>query len=241
MSLLEAKNLTKSFGGLLAVNDLSFGVEAGETVGLLGPNGAGKTTVFALVSGFYPPTRGSVTFDGRNLRGLRPDQICQLGLTRTFQLVQPFPHLTALENVMVGAFVRHPSRREAEDKAVEVLRLVGMGDKANTLAQSLSVPERKRLELAKALATEPKMVLLDEVMAGLRLAEIEQAVALIKTLRTWGITFLIIEHVMRAVMALADRVVVMHHGEKIAEGEPAEVARNEKVIEAYLGEDALLA
>jgi len=241
LSLLEAKNLTKSFGGLLAVNDLSFGVEAGETVGLLGPNGAGKTTVFALVSGFYPPTRGSVTFDGRNLRGLRPDQICQLGLTRTFQLVQPFPHLTALENVMVGAFVRHPSRREAEDKAVEVLRLVGMGDKANTLAQSLSVPERKRLELAKALATEPKMVLLDEVMAGLRLAEIEQAVALIKTLRTWGITFLIIEHVMRAVMALADRVVVMHHGEKIAEGEPAEVARNEKVIEAYLGEDALLA
>ncbi len=241
MSLLEVRSLTKSFGGLLAVNDLSFEVEAGQTVGLLGPNGAGKTTAFALISGFYAPSRGSIRFDGRDLRGLRPDQICSLGLTRTFQLVQPFPHLTALENVMVGAFVRYPARREAEAKAVEVLRLTGMMDKANVLAQSLTVPERKRLELAKAIATEPKLVLMDEVMAGLRPAEIEQAVALIKKLRSQGITFLVIEHVMRAIMALADKIIVMHHGEKIAEGEPAEVARNEKVIEAYLGEDALLA
>lgn len=241
MSLLRVRNLTKVFGGLVAVNDLSFEVEQGEILGIIGPNGAGKTTAFAAISGFQPPTSGTIHFNGTLLNGLRPDQICRLGLTRTFQVVQTFPNMTALENVMVGAFLRYPSPREAEGKSKEMLDLFGMGDKANVEVRHLTLVDHKRLEIAKAIATEPQLVLVDEVMAGLRPSEVEEAVSLIRMLRERGITFLVIEHVMRAIMALSERIIVLHHGEKIAEGSPTEISRNNRVIEAYLGEDALLA
>lgn len=241
MALLAVEGVRKRFGGLVAVDGVSFGVDAGEIVGLIGPNGAGKTTLFNLISGLYRPDAGRIFFDGRRVDGLPPHRLCRLGLGRTFQLVQPFADLTTLQNVMVGAFNRARSEAEAARVAREVLILVDLADKADWPVAWLTLADRKRLEVARALATGPRLLMLDEVMAGLTPREVEDALALLRQLRDSGITLLVIEHVMQAVMTLCDRVVVLHHGQKIAEGTPAQVARSPQVIEAYLGEEADIA
>jgi len=237
MSLLQVSRLTRHFGGLTAVNDLSFSIDEGEIVGLIGPNGAGKTTIFNLISGFIVPSSGDVTFNGKPLKDLKPHQVCQLGLTRTFQVVQPFPDMTALENVMMGAFVRHANPVQARDKARQVLERVNMSHKADTLGRDLTLMELKRLEVGKALATEPHLLLLDEVASGLNTVEIEEMLALVRQLNQEGITLLVVEHVMKVIMSLSHRIVVLDFGEKIAEGTPEEVAHNPAVLEAYLGEE----
>jgi branched-chain amino acid transport system ATP-binding protein len=236
--LLEVENVTKRFGGLMAVNRFSLAVDAGEIVGLIGPNGAGKTTVFHLLSGFHPPTDGAIRFKGASIVGARPHAICRRGLARTFQIVQPFVNLTALENVMVGAFNRTAEVAVARTRALEVLDFVGLAARRDAPARELTLPDRKRLEMARGLATRPELLLLDEVMSGLNPTEIEAIIGLIQRIPAQGVSLLIIEHVMRAIMALSQRIVVLHHGEKIAEGAPAEVARDARVVEAYLGEEA---
>jgi branched-chain amino acid transport system ATP-binding protein len=239
MSLLEVSKLTKHFGGLTAVNNLSFSIDEGEIVGLIGPNGAGKTTIFNLVSGFIVPSSGDVTFNGRRLNGLKPHQVCQLGLTRTFQVVQPFPDMTALENVMMGAFARHANPALAREKALRVLERVDMSHKAETLGRDLTLMELKRLEIGKALATEPKLLLLDEAAAGLNTVEVEEILALVRQLNQQeSVTLLVVEHVMKVIMSLSHRIVVLNFGEKIAQGTPHEVAHNPAVLEAYLGGEA---
>ena len=235
--LLEVRRIGKRFGGLHAVRDVSFDLTRGEVLGLIGPNGAGKTTVFNLLSGFLAPDEGDVRFDGRPLAGLKPHAICRLGLVRTFQLVRPFPHLSVLDNVRVGALARRPRMAEARGRARAVIEQVGLGAKAGQVAAGLTLAERKRLELARALATEPTLLLLDEVMAGLNPTEIEAIVSLIRSINATGISLLLIEHNMRAVMTLSHRIVVLSFGEKIVEGPPAAVANHPRVVEAYLGEE----
>ena len=234
--LLEVEALSKSFGGLQAVKDLTFSVDEGEIVALIGPNGAGKTTVFGLLSGFLRPDAGDVRLRGRSIVGRKPHEICALGLARTFQIVRPFPRLSVLRNVTVGALARHPARADAERRAQAVLEEVGLAPKRDHQASSLTLAERKRLELARALATEPALLLLDEVMAGLNATETERIVELIRAVNARGIAVLLIEHVMRAVMSLSQRIVVINYGERIAEGPPDAVANDPRVVEAYLGE-----
>jgi branched-chain amino acid transport system ATP-binding protein len=238
MSLLQVSKLTRHFGGLAAVDNLSFSIDEGEIVGLIGPNGAGKTTTFNLISGFIAPSSGDLVFNGKRLNGLKPHQVCQLGLTRTFQVVQPFPDMTALENVMMGAFVRHANPVRARDKARQVLERVGMIHKAQTLGRDLTLMELKRLEIGKALATEPRLLLLDEAASGLNTVEVEEILALVRQLNQEGVTLLVVEHVMKVIMSLSHRIVVLNFGQKIAEGTPQEVAHNPAVLEAYLGEEA---
>lgn len=237
MSLLTAENLSKQFGGLTAVRNLSFEVNEGEILGLIGPNGAGKTTTFNLLSGFLAPTTGRIFFHGQRIDGRKPHEICALGLTRTFQIVQPFPDITVLENVLIGAFSRHPSVSSARRKAKEVLEQVGLAHKADTLGRNLTLLELKWLEIAKALATEPRMLLLDEVAAGLNPVEIEEVLALVRKLNAEGVTLLLVEHVMQVIMNLSHRIIVLNFGEKIAEGTPDEISHNPQVLEAYLGEE----
>ncbi len=238
--LLKVQAASKSFSGLRAVSSASLEVASGEIVALIGPNGAGKTTLFNLIAGVYPPDEGSVEFEGRRISGLRPDQICVAGIGRTFQIVKPFADMTVIENAMVGGFLRTADPDVARERASAALRAIAMWELRNRLASALTLPDRKRLEVARALATQPKLLLLDEVMAGLRPTETDAMVAAFRKLNAdQGITILLIEHVMRAVMALAQRIYVLHHGEIIAHGPPQQISRDPKVLESYLGAEAV--
>ena len=237
MRILELTKVKKSFGGIKAVEDFSLIVEEGEILGLIGPNGAGKSTLFNCIAGVFPPTSGEIVFRGEKINNQRPWDLCRKGLARTFQIVKPFATRTVLYNVMVGAFATTDQRAEAERRALEVLRHLHLEDRKDMRAGNLTIADRKRLEIAKALATRPKLLLLDEVMAGLRPTEVDEMVAIIKRLREGGMTIFVIEHIMRAIMALSDRIAVLHFGTKIAEGPPQEMAHDERVVKAYLGEE----
>jgi len=236
MALLEVRNLTKRFGGLVANHRINLDINEGEIVGLIGPNGAGKTTLFNCIAGYYKPDEGTVRFMGKDITGHPPERVCKEGIARTFQLVKIFKDMTVLENVMVGALARARNTREARELAMEILEFVGEADKKDVLAGSLTIADKKRLEMARALATKPKLLMLDEVMAGLNPAEVSEAVDLILKIREQGITVFLVEHVMAAIMPISDRIIVLDSGEKIAEGLPEEIASNERVIKAYLGE-----
>jgi branched-chain amino acid transport system ATP-binding protein len=240
VALLEVRGVSKAFRGLRAVQDVSFDVAEGAIAAMIGPNGAGKTTCFNVVAGVFPPDAGEVSLGGRRITGLRAHEVCRAGIGRTFQVVKPFPQMTVLDNVVVGALNAAARVADAEREARRVLALLHLDGKAGTLAASLTLPERKRLEVARAMATQPRLLLLDEVMAGLRPTEVDEMVGVFRRInRETGLTILLIEHVMRAVMALAARVVVLHHGEKICEGAPGAVVRDPAVLECYLGEEAL--
>jgi branched-chain amino acid transport system ATP-binding protein len=232
---LVIRGLSKRFGGLRAVQDVSFTVKENETVALIGPNGAGKTTSFHLITGFHRPDQGSVSAFGREIVGLKPHDICAHGLARTFQVAKPFGAMTVLDNVMTGAFLRDRKTAAAREKAREAIEFVGLTAKALTAAKDLTTIDQRRLEMARALATQPRILLLDEVMAGLNPSEIDQAVALVGKLSQRGLTIVIVEHVMRAIMAVARHIVVLDHGQKIAEGSPKEIVENPEVVRAYLG------
>ncbi len=236
MSYFEVKQVAKRFGGLTAVDGLSFGVEKGEIFGLIGPNGSGKTTLFNLISGVQPLTAGEIHFQGRRIDGLPPHRICALGIGRTFQVVKPLRRMTVLENVMVGAFLRQSSIQEAREKAAEVLEFCGLNHRSDVEARSLTIADRKRLEIARALATEPQLLLLDETAAGLNPKETEEAMQIIQRIRASGVTIIIVEHVMKLMMGIADRILAINFGREIARGVPAEIARHSEVIKAYLGE-----
>ncbi len=236
--LLRISHVSKFFGGLAANADVSFDVEPGMILGLIGPNGAGKTTLFNCITGFYPPSKGEVTFKGQRVDGLQPDQVCRLGMVRTWQKVRPLAKMTVLDNVMVGALARTSSLRVAREVALEQLRVVRMHARADRLAGGLPIGERKKLEVARVLATKPELVLLDEVMGGLNPAESEEIIQLILDLKKTGLTQIVIEHDMKAIMRISDRIVVLNSGEKLAEGSPQQIVNDPEVIAAYLGTQA---
>jgi branched-chain amino acid transport system ATP-binding protein len=239
MRALEGKQVTKHFGGLAAVSEVDFHVDEGEVSGLIGPNGAGKTTLFNLISGALVPRSGTISFKGKEITRLKPHRVCQMGLARTFQSVKVFPNMSALQNVALGSLFgtsSSVSSDQAESEAAGLLEFVGLAGAASTPAGDLTLVNQKRLEVARALATEPELLLLDELMAGLNSAEVTQAMDLVAKIRDQGITVFLIEHVMKAIMNVCDRIMVLHHGKKIAEGTPAEIASSKKVVEVYLGE-----
>jgi len=237
MAILEGRKVTKYFGGLAAVKDLDFTLEKGEIVGMIGPNGSGKTTVFNIISGIYKPTSGKILYKGNVITGRKPHQICRMGIARTFQIPKPFTGMSVLENVIVGCVYGKGVRlAEARKKAEDILEFVGLQDKMDLPSDSITAQDRKRLELARALTSEPEVILLDEIMAGLTPTEIDEIIGLLMKLHNRGITLFVVEHVMRAIMRISERIIVLHHGEKIAEGKPKEVVMDEKVVTAYLGE-----
>src|SRR5574341_360197 len=237
-AILQIRNVSKYFGGLAANSDVSFDVEHEKILGLIGPNGAGKTTLFNCITGYYPPSRGDVLFKGVKINGLRPDQVCRLGMARTWQKVRPLAKMTVLDNVMVGALLRTNSLHVACEVALEQLRIVGLEAKVASLAGGLPIGERKKLEVARVMATRPELLLLDEGMGGLNPAESDEIIDLILDLKVRGLTQVVIEHDMKAIMRLSDRIVVLNSGEKLAEGEPKEIVSNRDVVTAYLGEGA---
>jgi branched-chain amino acid transport system ATP-binding protein len=234
--LLEVRGLTKRFAGVVANEDVSFSVAEGEIVSIIGPNGAGKSTLFGCVTGFHRPTAGQVLYRGREISGLKADRICRLGIARTFQIVQVIGDMTVLENVATGAFLRHPRRRDAMRRAAELLAVTGLADKQDFLAPALTIADKHRLEVSMALATDPQLLMLDESMAGLTPVELTHIIALLRDVRRRGVTLVVVEHVMEAVMQLSDRVIVLNSGRKIVEGTPREVVKDPRVIQAYLGE-----
>lgn len=237
--LLEVNGITKSFGGLVAVNNLQFSVDKGDIVGLIGPNGSGKTTSFNLISGHLKPDEGQIRFNGTDITGLKTHKICSRGIARTFQLTKPFGGMTAIQNVMVGRLYggKSPeSLKKARQSCDRLLEFVGLGGKESLEAHSFGTVDRKRLEIARALATEPELLLLDEMMSGLTPAEMEQALKLVKSISDSGVTLIVVEHVMKAIMNISTRLIVLNYGEKIAEGKPQEVVSDQKVVDAYLGE-----
>jgi branched-chain amino acid transport system ATP-binding protein len=238
MAILEIRHVSKFFGGLAANSDVSFDVPEGKIIGLIGPNGAGKTTLFNCITGYYPPSKGEILFNGRRMNGLKPDRVCKLGMVRTWQKVRPLTNLPVLDNVMVGALCRTASVKQARTLAMEQLRMVRLDHKATALAGALPIGERKRLEVARVLATRPTLLLFDEVMGGLNTAESEEIIQLILEIRKTGITQVVIEHDMKAIMRLSDRIVVLNSGEKLAEGTPQEIVANPEVVEAYLGAES---
>jgi branched-chain amino acid transport system ATP-binding protein len=239
MPILEGKGVTKFFGGLAAVMDVDFSVAQGEVVGLIGPNGAGKTTLFNLISSSMTPKPGTITFKGKNITRLKPHQICRMGVARTFQTVKVFPDISVIDNVLMGAFfggLRGISPSRAKKEASALIEFVGLSDVIDAPAGDLTLSKQKRVEIARALATHPEILLLDEVMEGLNPTEVAQAMGMVTRIREKGITIIMIEHIMKAIMSVCDRIMVLHHGAKIADGSPSEVANSEKVIKVYLGD-----
>jgi branched-chain amino acid transport system ATP-binding protein len=236
MSLLQVKGVSKTFGGLVALSNVTFSVAKGEILGLIGPNGAGKTTLFNVVNGFYSPTKGEIFFKEEKVSHLKPHQICKLGVGRTFQVVKPLQRMTVLDNVIASAFLRAKNRAQAEEISMQILKFTGLHEDRNLISKGLPLGKRKRLELARALATQPDLLLMDESFAGLNPTEINDQIEIIREIREKGVTLMVIEHHMKVIMSISDRIVVLNYGVKIAEGIPSEIGKNPLVIEAYLGE-----
>ncbi len=236
MAMLEVKGVSRFFGGLAALTDISFGVEKGDILGLIGPNGAGKTTMFNVVNGFYPPSKGEVYFKQKKISGLKPHQICKMGIARTFQVVKPLQRMSVLDNVIASAFLRVKTRTRAEEIALDTIKFTGLLDDRDVISKGLPLGKRKKLEIARALATQPEMLLLDESFAGLNPAELDESIGIIRRIKERGITIMIIEHHMKVIMAISDKIVVLSYGQKLAEGTPKEIGNNPLVVEAYLGE-----
>ncbi len=236
MSLLQVKDVSKFFGGLAAVSGVSFEVQENEILGIIGPNGAGKTTLFNVINGFYKPSKGDIILNGKSIAGRKPHEICKAGMARTFQIVRPLRRLSVFDNVLASAFLRAKNKADAENIAVEVLKFTDLYEDRETLSKGLPLGKRKRLEIARALATRPKLLLLDESFAGLNPAELDKSIEIIRNIKKSGITVMIIEHHMKVIMSISDRIVVLTYGQKIAEGTPDEIRHNQQVIEAYLGE-----
>jgi len=234
--MLEVKNISMFFGGLAAISDVSFSVNKGEILALIGPNGAGKTTLFNVINGFYKPSRGDVLFDNTKISGMKTHRICKLGIARTFQVVRPLQRMSVLDNVIASAFVRAANKSEARDIAGEILEFIGLHGDRDNISKGLPLGKRKRLEIARALATQPSLLLLDESFAGLNPSELNESIEIINRIKARGITMMIIEHHMKVIMSISDRIVVINYGQKIAEGTPHEIGKNPLVIEAYLGE-----
>ncbi len=237
MAFFEARNITKHFGGLAAVQNVSFAVEQGQIFGLIGPNGSGKTTIFNLINAFHPLTSGEIYFEGSQVSGLKTHEICRKGIARTFQVVKPLKRMTVLENVLASAFLHSRTKAEAQERALKTIDFCSLGSLRDKLAGSLPIASRKRLEITRALATQPKLLLLDETAAGLNPIERDEAIDLIKKIRDSGVTIIIVEHIMKVVMTISDRILAINHGAVMAEGSPQEVASHREVIAAYLGED----
>jgi branched-chain amino acid transport system ATP-binding protein len=237
-ALLEVRGVSRFFGGLAALTDVGFSIAKGEVLGLIGPNGAGKTTMFNVVNGFYAPSRGDVFFKGERVSGLEPHQLCRRGMARTFQVVKPLQRMSTLDNVVASAFLRAATKAEAVAIAEETLKFTALWEDRDVISRSLPLGKRKRLEIARALATRPELLLLDEACAGLNPHELDESIGIIRKIKTQGITIMIIEHHMKVIMSISDRIVVLTYGQKLAEGTPVEIARNPEVIKAYLGEDA---